>query len=168
MFVTGTIGDAGLGLRALLGEIGSLDQERLDLLGERYLLPEPRLGAARSLRDVASAAIDVSDGLVADAGHIAATSGVRLVLFAEALPFSEAAKAWLASERDHDAARAALATAGDDYEILFTGPESAGSAVAASGVAVACIGKVEAGQGTKLLGAGGAEIPVGRGGFTHF
>ncbi len=168
VFVTGTIGDAGLGLRARRGEIGSLDRAELDALEERYLLPEPRLGAARSLRGAASAAIDVSDGLVADAGHIAATSSVRLVLIAEALPLSEAAKAWLAGERDQDAARAALATMGDDYEVLFTGPQSAGSAVAASGAAVACIGKVEAGQGVKLLGTGGADIPVGRGGFTHF
>jgi thiamine-monophosphate kinase len=169
VFVTGTVGDAGLGLRALGHELTRVSAPDRVALERRYLAPEPRVDAARALRDLAHAAIDVSDGLVADAGHIAQTSGARLVIEALSIPLSAAARAWLGAEPDKAAAMSKLATSGDDYEILFCAPPEAGAEVARrSGVPVTRIGRVEAGQGVALLGPGGAPIPVARGGFTHF
>ena len=169
VFVTGTIGDAGLGLRALEGDLDTLAGDHRKTLTDRYLAPEPRVAAARALRDLAHAAIDVSDGLLADAGHVADTSGARLVLQAAAVPLSEAARAWLGAEPDASAALAALATFGDDYEVLFCTPAEAGAEVARrSGVPVTAIGRVEAGEGVALLGPDGSPIPVSRAGFTHF
>ncbi len=88
---------------------------------------------------------------------------------AEAIPLSPAARAWLGAQPDAAQAIGVLATGGDDYEILFCGGEDAGRAVAeASGLAVARIGRAEAGKGVRLLDAAGRAIPVGRAGYTHF
>src|SRR6185312_16386198 len=125
-------------------------------LFERYRVPEPPVALGPKLRGVASAAIDVSDGLIADLGHIAEMSGVRIVIEAERIPRSAALKAlW----GDSIEAIVRAATAGDDYQIAFT----------ASGDAPAtCIGRVEPGAGVVLLDAQGREIAVPRPGFTHF
>ncbi len=169
VFVTGEIGDAGLEIAATQTDRTILPPVLLGMLALRYLTPEPRLACARALRGRASAAIDVSDGLVADAGHIAETSGVRLAIEAEKLPMSHAARAWLALQSERNAGLATLATGGDDYEILFCGsPEAAAMVAQESGVPVTLVGRVEAGEGTVLQDAQGAEIPLARRGFTHF
>jgi thiamine-monophosphate kinase len=169
VFVTGTIGDAGLGLKALEHKLTRVSAPDRTALERRYLAPEPRVEAARPVRDLAHAAIDVSDGLVADAAHIAETSGVRLVLEALAVPLSSAARAWLGVEADKAAALAVLASSGDDYEVLFCASPEAGEQVASrSGLPVTRIGRVEPGKGVALLNADGSEIPITRGGFTHF
>jgi thiamine-monophosphate kinase len=91
VFVTGTIGDGHLGLRALKAELPDLELERIEALARRYWLPEPRFPFGRLLREYASASVDVSDGLVADLGHIAEASGVGIELKLEKTPLSRAA-----------------------------------------------------------------------------
>jgi thiamine-monophosphate kinase len=169
VFVTGEIGDAGLEIAASADERHILPPALLGMMASRYLTPEPRTACAQALRGRATAALDVSDGLVADAGHIAETSGVRLAIEAEKIPLSHAGRAWLSLQGDRNAGLATLATGGDDYEILFCGPPDAGEAVAReSGVSVTAIGRVEAGEGVVLLNKAGVEIPLVKRGYTHF
>ena len=113
LWVTGTVGDGGLGLLAVRGEI----PDPTGYLAGRYRLPEPRLG----LVDAAfvHAAVDVSDGFIQDAGHICRASGVGLTIDTDALPLSAAALA-----APPDAVRAMIA-AGDDYELLMAVPDTA-------------------------------------------
>jgi thiamine-monophosphate kinase len=114
--------------------------------------------------------MDVSDGLVADAGKIAAASGVGMEIDLDRLPLSEAAAAWLKMAPDPAAARLALATGGDDYEILCSAPPEAVSiltaAGAAAGSALTPIGVATAGSGVRVS-CGGREVAVGRGGYVH-
>jgi thiamine-monophosphate kinase len=161
VYVSGTIGDACAGLAALQGESGP----DTDFLIGRYHLPSPRLALGQALRGIATAALDVSDGLVADLGHIADVSGVRIVLESERIPLSPALRRFWGSSAE---AVVRAATAGDDYEIAFTAPSVPASLAAESGVPVTRIGRVEAGAGVVLTDSGGREIPVPRAGFRHF
>jgi thiamine-monophosphate kinase len=169
VFVTGVIGDAGAGLAVLKGEgVGLPDFDRSALIS-RYQLPEPRVTVGRQLLGLASSALDVSDGLVADLEHIASVSEVRIAVDAAKVPLSRAAKT-LWGEGTEAVLRAA--TSGDDYEIAFTTPASARAQVEElsnnTGVAITEIGRVEAGSGVHLLDRRGKPVPVARGGFTHF
>lgn len=166
VFVSGTVGDAGGGLALLRGE-GS--GEDVAPLIARYRLPVPRLVLGKSLRGLASAALDVSDGLIADLGHIAEVSKVRIAIDAAAIPRSPALRAlW----GDDPGAVIRAATSGDDYEIAFTAPaakrEAVLTAAAGAGVEISEIGYVEAGKGVALLDAKGQAMTVGRAGWTHF
>jgi len=167
VFVSGTIGDAGAGLAVLRGEDAGLSQsERENLIG-RYRLPQPRLVLGQRLTGLASASLDVSDGLIADLGHIAEVSRVQIRIDAPRVPLSAAcAKLW-----GPNAVQRAVA-AGDDYEIAFTAPESARNAIfraaEASGTLVHEIGCVAAGEGVILLDQKGEPISIARPGFTHF
>jgi thiamine-monophosphate kinase len=168
VFVSGTIGDAGAGLECLKGE-SSLSGGARDHLIERFQLPQPRLALGNSLLGIASASLDVSDGLIADLGHIADVSSVRIAIEAERVPISSALKnSW----RNPQPGLLAAITAGDDYEIAFTAPPENRAAIAAaaatSGVPIAEIGRVTTGQGVVLLDEAGAEIAVKKGGYTHF
>jgi thiamine-monophosphate kinase len=118
VLVSGAIGDGLLGLAAARGELSELEPARVEALAKRYRLPEPRVGMARLVRDNASASADVSDGLVADVGHIAEASGLKALINLEALPLSRAARAWLHKRVDQGQALLDLATGGDDYEIV--------------------------------------------------
>jgi thiamine-monophosphate kinase len=166
VWVSGTIGDGCLGLMAARGEFGNLIAEARNLLVSRYRVPEPpRLGFADLVARVATASIDVSDGLVADAGHVAEASGVSLVIDAEDVPLSAVARSYLDNGRVE---LKTLLTGGDDYQTLFTAPASAHDEIAASGEAVTLIGRVEQGGGVKVLDELGAEMAFDRGGWTHF
>jgi len=155
VFVTGTIGDSGGGLALL--KSGAKEPSRLI---ERYRVPEPGVAFAQAVRN-ASASIDVSDGLLADLGHIAETSGVRIVVEAERIPRSPQLKTlW----GDSVEAIVRAATAGDDYEIAFTAP----SMIEDARTPVTCIGRVERGSGVALLDTEGREIAVPRTGYRHF
>lgn len=171
VYVSGTIGDACLGLAALGGEFKPTPAHKA-FLTERFQLPNPRVALGGALGGCASAAIDVSDGLIADAGHIAQQSSVAVDIAAEKIPFSEAAKTWLAKQEDAAAAIARLASFGDDYEILFTAPparrRSIEMAAQLTKTPVARIGSVTKGAGVKLTGASGKPIAVEAGGFDHF
>lgn len=166
VFVSGTIGDAALGLLALRGKLPRLAPRHRCFLAGRYLLPEPRLALGRAVAPLAHAAMDVSDGLVADLGHICEASGCGAELDLTAVPASPAAQQ--AGER-HTFARL---TGGDDYELLFTAPLSAEAGLRAaarkSGVPVARIGRVVARPGVHVLGPDGRAISVKNGGWQHF
>ncbi len=154
VMVSGHIGDGWLGLLAARGEI----EDRGGELAARYRLPTPRLDLRHTVLAHASAAADVSDGLIADAGHIAAASGVGFRLDLEQTPLSPSARAWLATQMDPASAWLALASGGDDYEIV------AAAAVALPGFTV--IGEVVAGQGVAVTWRGQALEP-GPGGWRH-
>ena len=153
--VSGTIGDGVLGLLAVRGEIDDPD----GYLAGRYRLPTPRLDLREALAARASAAADVSDGLAADAGHIAEVSGVGLTLDLDRMPLSSAAKRWLEGQADRSAALVKLATGGDDYEVVatFPGPPPRG---------FTAIGVVTDGAGV-ALSAGREPISVAQGGWRH-
>jgi thiamine-monophosphate kinase len=167
VFVSGTIGDAGGGLACLKREGRSLDEAHRAFLIRRFRLPEPRTALGLALRGVASASLDVSDGLLADLAHVADVSGVRIVVEAAKLPLSPALRALKG-----ESAPLFAATAGDDYEIAFTAPPGSRSHIAEiahqCGLPVTEIGTVEPGAGVVLTDANGREIPVCRKGFTHF
>jgi thiamine-monophosphate kinase len=154
VMVSGPIGDGVLGLAAARGEIDDPD----GYLADRYRLPRPRLDLREALRAQAGAAADVSDGLAADARHIARASGVKLVLNLDRMPVSPAAARWLAGQSDPAAARLRLATGGDDYQIVCVGEHPiAGFTV---------MGVAEAGEGVEVL-AGGRPVDPGNGGWRH-
>ncbi|MDE2133979.1 MAG: thiamine-phosphate kinase [Alphaproteobacteria bacterium] len=167
VYVSGTVGDAGGGLALLNGEGARLGKNQREELIERYRVPNPRLALGLALRGVASAALDVSDGLVGDLGHIAEVSRVRIVVEAGRIPVSPALRTLWGSTPE---AVVRAATAGDDYEIAFAAPSERAVMDAAkrAGVPVTRIGRVEEGCGVVLTGADGREIPVPRAGFTHF
>lgn len=171
LYVTGTIGDAGLGLAALKKEEKFTTVDKASLAG-RYHLPEPRLSLGAAIAGVATAAIDVSDGLLADAGHLARASGLHARIEAVTLPRSPAVASWIASQPDRWRALAEIAGFGDDYEILFAAPQTLRRSVAmaakASRTEVARIGMLTRGEGVALLNEKGAEIPFDSGGFDHF
>lgn len=166
VFVSGTVGDASGGLALLKSNAGIA---RSPWLVARYRVPEPRLALGRELRGIASAGLDVSDGLIADLGHVAQVSCVRIAVDASAVPRSAQLRA-LWGDGPEGVLRAV--TSGDDYELAFTVPTAkraaALEAAGRAGVPVTEIGRVEAGKGVVLLDETGAEIPVSRSGYTHF
>lgn len=169
IYVTGTIGDAALGLHARHGALKFLKSgPRAYLLG-RYRLPQPRVAAGPQLRGVATATIDISDGLVADLGHVCETSRVAAVIEENLLPLSAAAKAVLARRPK---LIADVLGGGDDYEILFTAPPSAMQTIArvadASRVPMTRIGRITEGAGVTVLDPGGRRRKLARTGWMHF
>jgi thiamine-monophosphate kinase len=168
IYVSGTIGDGALGLKVLRGRLAGIAASQRDALVERYRLPQPRVACGARLVGIAHAAMDISDGLVADLGHIADMSGVAAVVEAASVPLSTAAAA--AREIDPEM-RDAVLGGGDDYELLFTAPPDAASSIAALaaelGLPLTAIGRIEAGRGVRVVDAAGAEIALARAGYTH-
>jgi thiamine-monophosphate kinase len=168
IFVSGTIGDAALGLRLRSGSVARPVGGKALL--DRYLRPQPRVELAPILRRCATAAIDVSDGLLGDLGHICEVSGVGAEVAADAVPLSPAARRVLAGD---PATRAMVLNGGDDYEILATVAPPAASAfaleAAAAGVVVTRIGTVVAGKGPPVVkDRHGLAVTVTGHGHTHF
>lgn len=163
LFVTGTIGDAGLGLDIARGQAPA-DK----VLLARYRRPTPRLAVGAGLAGLANAAMDVSDGLLIDAARLAAASRVSVEIALDAVPLSDAA---VARSGDGTAARLAAASAGDDYELLFTVPEAAAAAAFTlceqAGVRVSRIGRIGAGEGLVVTGPDGRPLAPERLGFEH-
>jgi thiamine-monophosphate kinase len=166
IWVSGSIGDGALGLRVLQGK---LVPDAEGHLARRYRLPEPRLALGQALRGVARAAMDVSDGLVQDLGHLCRAAGCGAEIIADTVPLSAAAGAAL----DADSALLPLIlTGGDDYELLFAAaPEDTDAVRAAginAGVPVARIGRFIADNGVVVRDASGAAITLPQGGWSHF
>lgn len=163
VYVTGTIGDAGLGLQIARGEAAP-DRFLLN----RFRRPEPRLAMGQALVGLATAAMDVSDGLLIDAQRLAAASRARIEIDLTRLPLSDAAAAHTGLS---DEALLERSTAGDDYELLFTAPPAMAEAVAASAAAaklrVSRVGRVTAGEGLRITGFQGRELRPARLGFEH-
>jgi thiamine-monophosphate kinase len=169
VYVSGTLGDAALGLRVLRGELGGIDAAAQAFLAVRYRLPQPRLALGQRLVGSAQAMADISDGLVADLGHIAEVSGAGAVIEAAHLPLSPAARAAIAAD---PLRLAAALSGGDDYELLFTARSELAAKLAAIageiGVAVTAIGRIEAGSGVKVVDEKGALLVVPVAGYRHF
>ena len=169
VYVTGTLGDGALGLAALRGELAGLDAAAYGFLVDRYRLPQPRLAAGRRLVGIATAMLDVSDGLVADLGHLCEASGVAATIEVSRLPLSPAARSVIAAD---PARHAAALTAGDDYELVFAAPATAeatiAAAAAATGVPMTMIGRLEPGRGVTVLDTNGAALKLDVVGYRHF
>lgn len=166
IFVTGTIGDAALGLRLIRGEI-TLSADGRDLLERRYRLPEPRVALAAALAEHASAAIDISDGLAADLGHVCHASGMTGRIEVGRIPLSPPSRVLV--EGDSSLWEVILA-GGDDYELLFTAPPNAEMALraAAAGIGLSPIGEMVRGEGrAALIGPDGTEVKLATPGWTH-
>jgi len=169
VYVSGTLGDASLGLRVLRGALAHLGGAAQEYLIARYRIPLPRVALGRRLGHIASAAIDVSDGLIADLGHVCETSGVAAEIAVADLPLSAAAREALGSE---PALLAEVLGGGDDYELLFTVPPAAAAAVPGIAADLALpltrIGAVRSGAGVTLRDQHGRIVEPGRAGFAHF
>jgi len=169
VFVTGTIGDGWLGLEAIQDRL-SLDPERIAALSDHYRTPTPRIEFALPIREIASAAIDVSDGLIADLGHLAEASKVGIEIDLETVPLSSAGQAWFDSRVDEQAALEKLVTGGDDYEIAFTASARDEAALRREAerrhLRLTRIGRVTLGQGV-VARFGGQALSFDRPGFTH-
>lgn len=161
--VSGHIGDGWLGLQAALA-----GQDTAALT--RYRIPEPRTALIDVLRRWAHAAADVSDGLIADAGHICAASGLGLHLRLDDMPLSPEGRAFTERHDDRAGCLLILAAGGDDYEVLLTlDPRDVNQAVAAAsaaGVALTPIGRMVEGLGVSVLFEG-REIRVDKAGYRH-
>jgi thiamine-monophosphate kinase len=164
LVVCGAIGDGLLGLKAARGEI----DDPGGALAARYRLPEPLLQLRDALHAHAAAAADVSDGLLADAAHVAEASGCRAVIDLDRVPTSDAAAAWLAGQGDAAAARLQLASAGDDYALVCaaTDGEALARAAKARGVAAAVVGAFAEGEGAEVRSEGQVVTPD-RLGYRH-
>jgi thiamine-monophosphate kinase len=169
IYVSGTIGDSALGLIVLRGGLNRLGAAKRKDLMRRYRLPQPRTALGPRLVDVASAAIDVSDGLVADLGHICETSNLGAAIDEASVPLSPAAAL---AVREHPALMSSVLTGGDDYEILFTAPRSAAKAVAALArkleLPLTRIGEMRAGSGVVVVRPDGTFREIEKGGWQHF
>ncbi len=168
VWVTGTIGDAALGLRVLKGDALKLSEAHRRALVARYRVPEPRIAIGRRLPEFAHASIDVSDGLIADLGHICELSKVGMEIAVRDVPLSAAAKAAVGQGCDV----ADLLSGGDDYELAFAVPPAARAKLLAltaeTKVRLSRIGVVVKGRGVTALDAAGKPIRFERAGYTHF
>ncbi|HEX9702552.1 MAG TPA: thiamine-phosphate kinase [Rhodospirillales bacterium] len=171
IYVSGTIGDAALGLRALEGRLRGLAGKHRKALLDRFQRPRPRVCLGRALVGVARAAIDVSDGLVADVGHVARASRLTAEIDAGRVPLSAAARAAIAG----DPKRLSVAiTGGDDYELAFTAPPRADAAIARIArslkLRITRIGRMKKGDGGTVMVTDGDGRPIrlARGGYRHF
>ena len=166
IFVSGTIGDAGLGLARLRDDGAGAE----DPLVQRYQLPEPRVSLGSALRGIAGAMADVSDGLLADLGHICKASALGATLEAMAVPLSDAARTVTGTD-DVDILK--LLTSGDDYELVFTVPpgriDDAREASAATGTQITKIGRmVGTPAAVTVQTSDGRDITPEKTGYRHF
>ena len=161
VWVTGTLGDAA-------GGLALLDREPVPALRARLDRPTPRVAAGRALAGIATACVDVSDGLLADLGHVCARSHVAARIDVDALPASAALR-----EAFGEADRIALqASGGDDYELCFTAPADAGADIGAVsaqlGLRFTRIGRIVAGEGVHPVDAKSQPWSSPRRGYDHF
>jgi thiamine-monophosphate kinase len=166
LWVSGTLGDARLALEAFRGTV-QLSAEAFEATRSRMEMPVPRVALGVALRGVATSAIDLSDGLLGDLGHVLARSKAGAKIDVDALPMSAVlASQPLALQRE------CLLAGGDDYELLFTAPAAQADRVRAAGsaaeVAVTCIGRIEATAGVRVVDRQGRPVPAMFAGFDHF
>ena len=169
IMVTGTIGDAALGVRLRRGAAWKVPLEAREYLLSRYLLPQPRVALADALRQYASAAMDISDGLAGDLAKLCRVSHVSASVKASGLPLSEAAQTVLSNE---PAELETVVSGGDDYEILCTVPPAKlaafNGAAAAANVQVTQIGEISKGEGAIIIGPDGKPMALSRPSYSHF
>jgi thiamine-monophosphate kinase len=171
LWVSGTLGDAALALAAAGGRIALPRAERARLQ-RRLDMPTPRLALGAALRGVASGAIDISDGLVADVGHICERSGVGATAHFDRIPVSATVRRF----RDRAAGRTAILAGGDDYELAFTAPRTARAAIerlsSRLSLRLTRIGAIVAprrgASPVTVLGPDGRPLKLEKTGFAHF
>lgn len=167
IYVTGALGDAGLALAAALGKVQVAAEERA-VIQRRLEWPEPRIAQGLALRGIASAAIDISDGLAQDLGHILAGSRCGAVVAVEDLPLSSA----LVASVERDAALTLALAGGDDYELCFTAPPAQSERLQAVAAAWDCrctrIGTITVEPGLALRRADGSRFFLEHSGYDHF
>lgn len=174
VMVTGTIGDASLGLDVLKGGVAAAalagDTAAREMLIARYRVPQPRNALALALREHATAAMDVSDGLAGDLAKLCAASGVSATIDLPSVPLSAAAAGLIGRGV---VPLSSLISAGDDYEVMCTVPEARGTefveAARQAGVAVAQIGAIVGGnEPPRFLDAQGTAVVLQRLSYSHF
>lgn len=161
--VGGELGDAAGALPLVLGQRDAQDGIREALLA-RYWSPQPQLALGQALRGLATSALDISDGLLADCGHIANASQVALHIELARVPLSAALRAFAGEQQ----ARLCALGGGDDYRLAFTLPPALLADLQADWPEIRVIGRVQAGTGVELLDAAGQPIEPPRGGYQHF
>jgi len=161
--VGGELGDAAGALPLVLGQ-RQAESVIAEALLARYWSPEPQLDLGQALRGKATAALDISDGLLADCGHIAAASGVALLIEQAQVPMSAALLAFAGES----VARQCALSGGDDYRLAFTLPAVYLADLQQAGWPVQVIGRVAAGQGVTLLDSQGQAVQLPRSGYQHF
>jgi thiamine-monophosphate kinase len=168
VWISGTLGDARLALACYRNEY-ALDPGPLAIAARRMHMPTPRVALGMALAEgrLAHAAIDISDGLVGDLGHILAASNVGATLAVDALPAGPVLAA-----QDPGLRRRFCAAGGDDYELCFTAPVAGRAAIAAAalaaGTAVTRVGSIDAEPGLRMVNGSGAPVTMGLSGFDHF
>jgi thiamine-monophosphate kinase len=174
IYVSGHLGDARLALEALRGKF-DLPPALLLASQQRLEEPSPRIALGMALRGLASAAMDLSDGLVGDLQHLLKASKVGATLYTAAALDRLAARThvdWANAGISDDAALTCVLSGGDDYELLFTAPPSAAAALQAavlqSATPIHCIGRINAGPGLLLHDKNGRELPTHFTSFDHF
>ena len=174
LYVSGHLGDARLALQALQGQL-SLPPTLLKATRQRLEEPRPRIALGMALRGLASAAMDLSDGLVGDLGHLLQASQVGATLNTEVVLDRMAGRThddWAIAGVSHTQALQCVLSGGDDYELLFTAPPTARKALLAaaqtSATPVSCIGRIDAQPGLRLIDAAGAPVPNHFASFDHF
>ncbi|MEN0108687.1 MAG: thiamine-phosphate kinase [Pseudomonas sp.] len=161
--VGGPLGDAAAALHLVLGE-RTAEPAIAEPLLARYWSPAPQLALGQALRGKATAALDISDGLLADCGHIALASGVALHIERSRLPLSPAVTAWLDEQQAWDCAT----SGGDDYVLAFTLPAQHLAPLQQNGWPVTVIGHVVEGKGVHLLDSAGLSLAPTARGYQHF
>jgi thiamine-monophosphate kinase len=161
--VGGPLGD-GAGALPLVLNQRSTEASTTQALLARYWSPQPQFELGLALRGKATAALDISDGLLADCGHIALASGVRLLVERDKVPMSDALKAFF----DPDEALNAALSGGDDYRLAFTLPPSRLADLLDAGQPVFVIGQVVEGQGVALIDEHGQDVTPLTRGYQHF
>lgn len=172
IFVTGTLGDAALGLslqREPQAFANVLTSGDAGFLTGRYLRPAPRIGLAPLLLEFASGALDISDGLAKDLNRLAVGADLHARVAFDALPLSPPARTMIATAPH---LVSAVISGGDDYEILFAVPSEREDDLKAASASlpfnVTRIGELNSGVGVSIIDAQGAEMPLGVGGYDHF
>lgn len=173
IWVSGTIGDSYLGLQNVLGHVlaPKPTADQLWFWEDAYLRPEPRLLFRKVLRRYASSCLDISDGFLADAQHLARASDVQLNIMLDNIPFSPASQIWLGGQKDMHAGYEKLLSGGDDYELLFTANPSNRDELDAAArqvkMPISRVGSVIEGQGVEILDGQHSRIIFNHRGYTH-
>jgi len=167
IWVSGNLGDAALAVAHRKGRIKLTEGDYMEVAMRLYE-PTPRVNLGQALRGLATSAIDISDGLLGDLGHICALSGAGAVVEGDRLPVSETGADYV----DSRAGLTAVGAGGDDYDLCFTAPAGARDSIEdlvnMLGVPLSRIGEIRAGKGVSLVAADGRPIPVDVEGFDHF
>lgn len=166
IYVTGTLGDAGLALKELKQDI-KIDSTHIDYLSQRLNRPTPRIELGKLLHNIANSVIDISDGLLADLDHILEESGAGAFIQTKDIPLSDAL-----TSLDRETALQLAFSSGDDYELCFTVPEENREKlekVSAGICRISCIGRISSpGEGIEIKDNAGRQVKLSAKGYRHF